>query len=75
MSSDFVEVSEMWRLCVGNPDTFTSQVTDSVWIHLRMTGTQRWIIDAMGGKIYDHICVIIFEQAEDIVVFRLRAGV
>ena len=75
MSSDFVEVHEMWRLCVGNPGTFSSPLSDSVWIRLQMTSERRWIVSELGGTMYNNIGTIIFTDPQSIVVFRLRAGV
>jgi hypothetical protein len=75
MSSDFVEVNEMWRLCVGNPATVNYPLSDSIWIHLRMSAAQRCIIKELGGEIYSIIGTVIFPDPESIVVFRIKAGV
>lgn len=75
MSSDWTEVHEMWRIGVGVHYDFRSSITNSIWIRLTMNTEIRQLIESLGGKVYPIVGVVVFNHVEDMVVFRLKAGV
>lgn len=75
MSSDWVEVNEYWRLCVGHLGNFSTTLHTNIWIQIKMTTEIRNVVASLGGSVFSNVSVIIFKQPEDITAFRLIAGV